>query len=90
MSYSTDPYTGLGLRTPEETQSSEYGCEPFGLGSNYFETQIAPHPLVGLSNPQFEVGHSHTFGPELRLSPIFDTDVRKLKVRRRSTLLLRN
>lgn len=78
MSYSTDPYTGLGLRTPEGTQSSEIGYEPFEYGPHYFETQVAPDTLVGLSNPQFDIDQSHAFGPELRLSPNFDIDVREV------------
>ncbi len=80
MSYSTDPYTYLGLPTPTETQSSDHGSEPFDYGSNYSETQFTSNTLVGLSNSQFDVSHSHAFGPELRLSPIYDTEVREVMV----------
>lgn len=80
MSYSTDPYTYLGLPTPTQTQSSEYGSEPFDYGSNYSETELSSNALVGLSNSQFDIGHSHAFGPELRLSPIYDTEVREVIV----------
>lgn len=88
MSYSTDPYPSLGLRTPEGTQSSEHGCEPFEYGPNHFETQVASDTLVGLSNPRFDIdiGQTHAFGPELRLSPNFDTDVREVMASLRSIL----
>lgn len=80
MSYSTDPYACFDHPTPVGTQSSDHGPEPFDCGSNNFETELASNALVGLSNPQFDIGHSHVFGPELRLSPIYDTEVRGVMV----------
>ncbi len=72
MSYSTDPYPSLGLRTPDSTQHSENSRAPFDYTPGYAHTRPASEALVGLLSSPSGVTESHSFGPELRLSPSFD------------------